>query len=48
MLFPSTLRYFGKKLLVGKRRFRYQTYDCAYFVETPRFEKKGLFSDSLL
>jgi hypothetical protein len=37
-----------KIMLAGKRRLRYQLYDCDYFFEKPRFEKRCLFSDSLL
>jgi len=36
-LSAQTLRNSKKIMLAGKRRFRYQTYGCAYFVEISRF-----------
>ncbi len=43
MHFPSTLRYFQKN---NARNINYMT--VLIFFEKPRFEKKCLFSDSLL
>ncbi len=43
-----TLRNLQKTMLAGKRRPRYQTYDCAFFLEMPPFVTKSLFSDELL
>jgi len=47
-LFSQLCVLFRKSMLAGKRRFRYQTYGCAYFVEISRLWTKYLFSDKLL
>ncbi len=50
MHFTPTLRYFQKNNAPVARHEtpRYYLYDYAYFCKKPRFEKKCLFSDSLL